>query len=81
MTHAVVLFAASFKAPSSPNIDHISVDGRRTLCGRSGWAVNDGPDARLCGPDPMGVACRTCNRRWAVLAQGGVSIPDTRPDP
>lgn len=52
-----VCFASSFRLSGvrggveSPNISHATLDGERTLCGRTGWATSEGwgvPDCLQC---------------------------------
>lgn len=60
-----VNFPAAFRHENAPCISHVTMDGERTLCGRStrdctregfGWAeVNLGPD------------CMTCRKVWDRL--------------
>ena len=56
-----VLFESSFRYESAPNISHETINGVKTLCGRSveqaaTFEPEDRPDAE---PD-----CRTCARVW-----------------
>jgi hypothetical protein len=49
----MVCFASSFRSESSDNITHATLDGERTLCGRSGWETSEGwsdlgPDCLRC---------------------------------
>jgi len=49
----LVCFTSSFAYESAPNISHATLDGARTLCGRSDWATGDpwsnvGPDCLRC---------------------------------
>lgn len=54
-----VCFASSFRldgsrgGAESPNISHATLDGERTLCGRTGWQTSEGwhelgPDCNVC---------------------------------
>lgn len=62
----VVLFASSFRREGSPNIDHITLDGVQTLCGRTGWATDEGWDARLDDPTTLPlVGCKKCSLGYA----------------
>ena len=49
----LVCFTSSFAYESADNISHATLDGKKTLCGRSGWATEDpwsdiGPDCLRC---------------------------------
>lgn len=62
---AMVCFASSFRYETAPNISHATLDGERTLCGRTGWETTDpwhehGPDCLRCA--------RALKRRQAKLA-------------
>lgn len=62
----VVLFASSFRGERAPNVDHITLDGKKTLCGRTGWQTEEGWDARLDDPEMPGeVGCRGCAAGYA----------------
>lgn len=37
----MVCFARSFAYESADNISHATLDGKRTLCGRTGWVTTD----------------------------------------
>ena len=50
----LVCFESAFRYESAPNITHITLDGKRTACGRTterctteGWHAN-GPDCLRC---------------------------------
>lgn len=38
----LVCFESAFRYEGAPNITHATLDGERTLCGRSGWATTEG---------------------------------------
>lgn len=64
-TRTYVLFTSSFRCESSPNISHETVDGVRTLCGRSvESAATVEPDDNDLDPD-----CIVCRR--AAQRMGG----------
>lgn len=48
-----VCFRSAFAYESAPNITHMTLDGRRTACGRADWATTEGwypsgPDCLRC---------------------------------
>jgi len=56
----LVCFRSSFAYESAPNITHMTLDGKRTACGRSNWATTEGwHDA---GPD-----CLRCRKAWEKM--------------
>lgn len=55
-----VLFKSAFAYESALNITHITLDGERTACGRTGWATNEGWDKN--GP-PCCLRCRVVYER------------------
>ena len=57
-----VCFASSFRREGAPNITHMTLDGIRTACGRTGWKTGEGwvPD----GPD-----CLVCRKVWERLPE------------
>lgn len=65
VTH--VLFYSSFRLSSSPNIAHaLAPDGTRTVCGRTGWVTNE-------GPQPVDTTdCLRCRKK---LGLDGASLP------
>lgn len=56
----LVCFASAFAYESAPNITHMTLDGVKTACGRTGWQTTEGWHHN--GPD-----CRTCWKAWAKL--------------
>lgn len=73
MSRFYVLFESAFRldgsrgGEESPNITHATVDGQRTLCGRKGWATEEGWD------DSNPPDCRICAKRLAALKKAKVS--------
>lgn len=61
-----VCFSASFRLSGvrggveTLNVTHATLDGVKTLCGRSGWYTSEG--WHDLGPD-----CRRCHRAWEKL--------------
>lgn len=68
----LVCFASAFRLDGSrggvesPNITHATLDGVRTLCGRTGWMTTEGWHES--GPD-----CMRCRRAWDRLPSEAVS--------
>lgn len=58
----LVCFASSFRLSGerggveSPNITHATLDGKRTLCGRTGWETTEGWD------ESNGPCCLVCRK-------------------
>lgn len=59
-----VLFASAFRYDAAPNIAHVTLDGVRTLCGRTGWATEEG------WQDDVQPDCKRCDRALAALDGG-----------
>ncbi len=59
MSAILVLFTSAFAYESAPNISHVTVDGKKTLCGRGGWATEEGPLLEHGRPD-----CLRCSAAW-----------------
>lgn len=58
-------FASAFAYESAPCISHITLDGVRTACGRTGWQTEEGwSSGASIGPD-----CRTCHKAWERLPE------------
>lgn len=56
----LVCFHSAFAYEGAPNITHMTLDGVRTACGRSGWAT-------LEGWHPNGPDCLRCRKSWDRL--------------
>lgn len=66
----LVCFASSFArdgsrgGEESPNITHATIDGKRTLCGRTGWITSEG------WPEGFQPDCLRCLRAWQRTPKG-----------
>lgn len=58
----LVCFESSFAYESAPNITHMTLDGKKTACGRRGWATSEGWHSN--GPD-----CLRCRIAWDKLPE------------
>lgn len=58
----LVCFAASFAYESAPNITHMTLDGKKTSCGLTGWVTSEGWHSN--GPD-----CLRCRPAWDRLPE------------
>lgn len=56
-----VCFAKSFAYERAPSITHMTLDGVRTACGRTGWVSGE-------GWHPMGPDCLRCRIAWERLS-------------
>lgn len=73
-TARLVCFRSSFRNDGSrggketPNISHATIDGTRTLCGRSGWETNEGP---LVSPEGYRYEpdCQHCAAAWEKITR------------
>lgn len=59
----LVCFAKSFSYENAPNITHMTLDGEKTACGRTGWVTTEGWHSN--GPD-----CLKCRKAWDKLPEG-----------
>lgn len=60
----VVLFAKAFSYEGAMNISHITLDGERTACGRTGWETEEGWSTNGAPPD-----CQRCRPAWKRLPE------------
>ena len=58
----LVCFSSAFAYESAPNITHMTLDGARTACGRTGWATSK-------GWHPNGPDCLRCRKAWSRLPE------------
>ena len=58
----LVCFASAFRHESAQNITHMTLDGKRTACGRTDWATSEGWHSN--GPD-----CLRCRSAWKRLPE------------
>jgi hypothetical protein len=58
----LVCFASAFAYESAPNITHMTLDGKKTACGRIDWQTSE-------GWHPNGPDCRKCRIAWNKLPE------------
>lgn len=58
----LVCFRSAFAYESAPNITHATLDGERTLCGRTDWITSE-------GWHEMGPDCLRCRKSWNKLPE------------
>ena len=61
MSQTFVLFRSSFAYENAPNISHVTVDGVRTLCGRS---VEQAATVEEDSNDDLPPGCLRCRKVW-----------------
>ena len=68
-TRDLVCFASAFAYESATNITHMTLDGERTACGRTGWATTE-------GWHPNGPDCLRCRKAWDRLPRSERGVPE-----